>query len=679
MTLRFTYKGFDYPAFVNGSYESNDSLNALVDTNANSVSLSLEYGIDAGNSQIYQDPNFTDSLTALGNTIKEAEADGLSVMVRPLIDFVDAAKSAPHSVGDWRGYYVPSDPATFFASYKTMLVQEATLAQADGAQMLSIGTEIDQLTGPAYLSYWQDIISSVRAVFTGKLTYSAIWDDSLSPWQFGGAPQGTGDITTQVSFWNLLDYVGIDEYAPISDKANPTLQDLTDGWTKTPTDPTTKSVTGNQSLINYFEGVSNTIGKPLLFTELGYESATDAASQPFFSSTNQPDATLQSNLYQAFFNAWSQSGDTSLNGVYFWDWDPKSAEVGPTNEPNFSPQGLPAQTVVTDEFAQILCFCAGTHIATPRGEVPVEALTPGDTVLTAAGAVEPIVWIGTGRVLATREASTVIVRKGALADNVPSRDLHVTKGHSLFIDGALIPVEFLLNHRSIVWDDRAREVEIYHIELARHDVLIADGAPAESYRDDGNRWLFNNANPGWEHLPQPPCAPIRTGGPLVDAVWRRLLDRSALADKPLLTDYPDLHLVVDGCRLDATVRKGEVHVFALPRPSRSVRIVSRAAEPAKLGVARDPRLLGVALRRIILRQGTHFRVIEADDARLTHGFHGFEDCNGYRWTNGNAALPLEVFAEFVGPVELVLQVGCSAQYAATPPQAAVRPTNKVAA
>ena len=129
-------------------------------------------------------------------------------------------------------------------------------------------------------------------------------------------------------------------------------------------------------------------------------------------------------------------------------------------------------------------------------------------------------------------------------------------------------------------------------------------------------------------------------------------------------------------------RRAKVKPTSSLYPAHRVRcesIVSRAAEPAKLGVARDPRLLGVALRRIILRQGTHFRVIEADDARLTHGFHGFEDCNGYRWTNGNAALPLEVFAEFVGPVELVLQVGCSAQYAATPPQAAVRPTNKVAA
>jgi hypothetical protein len=82
-------------------------------------------------------------------------------------------------------------------------------------------------------------------------------------------------------------------------------------------------------------------------------------------------------------------------------------------------------------------------------------------------------------------------------------------------------VEFLVNHRSIIWDDRAQEVSIYHIELDTHDVLLAAGAPAESYRDDGNRWLFRNANSGWDHSPKPPCAPVLTGGPIVDAAWRR--------------------------------------------------------------------------------------------------------------------------------------------------------------
>ena len=167
----------------------------------------------------------------------------------------------------------------------------------------------------------------------------------------------------------------------------------------------------------------------------------------------------------------------------------------------------------------ILCFGAGTHIATPKGEVPVEQLAVNDVVLTSDGSMQPIIWIGTGRVMVPpgrRSAATpVIVRKSALASNVPHRDLHLTKGHSLCIDDVLIPVEFLVNHRSIVWDDEAREITIYHIELARHAVLLAEGAPAESYRDDGNRWLFENANSGWDLPPQealPPRVDRRTCG-----------------------------------------------------------------------------------------------------------------------------------------------------------------------
>ena len=83
----------------------------------------------------------------------------------------------------------------------------------------------------------------------------------------------------------------------------------------------------------------------------------------------------------------------------------------------------------------------------------MEELAVGDAVLTLRGEARRIVWIGEGRVLNTRgrrtAATPVIVRKGALAENVPHHDLRVTKGHSLYIDGVLIPVEFLVNHRSI--------------------------------------------------------------------------------------------------------------------------------------------------------------------------------------------------------------------------------------
>ncbi len=316
--------------------------------------------------------------------------------------------------------------------------------------------------------------------------------------------------------------------------------------------------------------------------------------------------------------------------------------------------------------ASAICFCAGTSILTDRGEVPVEALVIGDRAITLSGRARAITWIGNGRVLATRgrrcAATPIIVDKGALADNVPHRDLAVTKGHSLLVDGVLIPVEFLVNHRSIRWDDRAQEVSIYHVELATHDVLLANGAPAESYRDDGNRWLFRNGNTGWDLPPQAPCAPVLTGGAMVDAVWRRLLDRAGPRRNLPLTDDADLHLLADGRRLDAMRAVGEVRIYGLPGVPDSVRIVSRAAAPQELGLARDPRSLGVALRRIVVRRGTRFRAIEASDVALTDGFHAFEAGNGLRWTDGNAAVPMDLFAGFDGPVEIVLTIAGTARY-----------------
>ncbi len=313
-----------------------------------------------------------------------------------------------------------------------------------------------------------------------------------------------------------------------------------------------------------------------------------------------------------------------------------------------------------------LCFLRGTRIATPDGEVPVDRLAVGDLVLTASGAPRPVRWIGTGEVLATpgrRDAATpVIVRRGALADEVPRRDLRVTKGHSLSIDDVLIPVEFLVNHRTILWDDRAQKVTFYHVELEHHDVLIAEGAPAESYRDDGNRWLFRNANPGWHLPPCEPCAPLLTGGPIVDALWWRLLERAGPRPDVPLTDDPDLHLLVDGRRIDGRAQPNGVHLFRLTeRPSR-VCIASRAAAPDELGIARDARVLGVALRQINVWQGRRLALMEADDPDLTVGFHEYEPDNGFRWTNGDARLPENMLAKITGPSDLALHVSCTAQY-----------------
>ena len=116
--------------------------------------------------------------------------------------------------------------------------------------------------------------------------------------------------------------------------------------------------------------------------------------------------------------------------------------------------------------------------------------------------------------------------------------------------------------------------------------------------------------------------------------------------------------------MDAVSRSGVLHVFRLAAGPTTVRIVSRSGVPQELGVARDPRCLGVGLRQITVTQGERLRTIEAEDERLTVGFHAFEADNGFRWTDGDATIPADLHAGFTGPVEIVLHVGGSTQYVA---------------
>lgn len=314
----------------------------------------------------------------------------------------------------------------------------------------------------------------------------------------------------------------------------------------------------------------------------------------------------------------------------------------------------------------LACFLPGTQISTPFGAAAVESLKVGDMVLTQRGEAKSITWVGAGKALATRgqrnAATPVVIRKDALADNVPNRDLRITKGHSLYIDDALIPVEFLVNHRSIAWDDWAREVEVYHIELTVHDVLLANGAPAESYRDDGNRWLFQNFDSGRDQADKPPCCAVLTSGPIVDAIWKRLLARSGPRPGVPITDEPDLHLLVDGCRVEGRIQPNGVHLFRLTTPPTDVRVVSRAGAQDELGLARDPRLLGVALRRITIWQGHRVTTVAADDPRLCDGFHDYESDNDFRWTDGEAVLPASIFGNAKGAIDLELHVAGTTKY-----------------
>jgi hypothetical protein len=93
-----------------------------------------------------------------------------------------------------------------------------------------------------------------------------------------------------------------------------------------------------------------------------------------------------------------------------------------------------------------------------------------------------------------------------------------------------------------------------------------------------------------------------------------------------------------------------------------VRIRSRSASPQELGLARDPRLLGVAIRALELRRSGWRRSVPADDDRLTDGFHTFEAAGAIRWTHGDASLPSGLFNGASLPTMLLVHLGGSTRY-----------------
>ena len=143
-----------------------------------------------------------------------------------------------------------------------------------------------------------------------------------------------------------------------------------------------------------------------------------------------------------------------------------------------------------------ICFMPGTRIKTPAGETPVEALAIGDLVVTSDGQAVAVRWIGrqtVSRLFTDELRLPVCIKAGAFADAVPSRDLHVSPDHALFVDGVLAHAGSLINGASIVRSlDVPTVFSYYHVEVAGHALILAENTPAETFIDNVSRMNFDN-------------------------------------------------------------------------------------------------------------------------------------------------------------------------------------------
>ncbi len=204
---------------------------------------------------------------------------------------------------------------------------------------------------------------------------------------------------------------------------------------------------------------------------------------------------------------------------------------------HFDPSSAPAAIDYNPRngLLTVPCFAAGTRIATPRGVVAVEHLRVGDRVMLAEGGSAAIVWLGRRRIDVARHPRPADVRPVRIAADAfglgrPHRTLRLSPDHAVFVDGVLIPVRYLLNDATVA-QEPAAAITYWHVELERHGVLLAEGLPAESYLDSGNRAAFVNggtvvmasadfARRTWADQG---CAPLVTEGAVRDRVYARLI------------------------------------------------------------------------------------------------------------------------------------------------------------
>jgi hypothetical protein len=299
------HKGIAYVSWWHDLYDSQDSdssLALLAETGSECISLLVTWYQDTESSTtIYRDPQRTPSDAGVLRVIQRAHDLGMEVLLKPHVDCQNGA---------WRGtieFENESDWLAWFSSYTDFVTYYADLAANAGVDELCVGCEFVRTVHRT--SDWQSVISEVRALYGGPLTYAANWDNFEN-----------------VTFWQDLDYAGIDAYFELTDQLDPSLEDLLAAWVPW------------ESQIADFATDQNV---DVVFTEIGYRSIDGANIRPWeWGSGGDIDLQEQSDCYEAaFLTFWDRD---YFGGYFWWDWWPDPTHGGPDDD-GYTPHGKPAE------------------------------------------------------------------------------------------------------------------------------------------------------------------------------------------------------------------------------------------------------------------------------------------------------------------------------------------------
>ena len=246
--------------------------------------------------------------------ILEAKKQGLKVMLKPQIFIPNGWTGSLdfESEEDWNRWET---------SYRTYILDFATLAAQQQVEMFCIGTEFDKTTVKRQ-KYWQKLIAEVRNIYPGVVTYSANWDSF-----------------EKIPFWKHLDVIGISGYFPLDDETNPEVSLLITKW---------------RPVVKKLADYSHKHGRKILFTEYGYMSVDGCAGKVWEIEKNKDKLNInhkaQSHSFEALWQSFS--GQEFWAGGFVWKWFPDGMGHEGYPEKDYTPQGKPAEKVLAQWFSK---------------------------------------------------------------------------------------------------------------------------------------------------------------------------------------------------------------------------------------------------------------------------------------------------------------------------------------
>lgn len=287
--------GINYVAWWQGVYQNpgaDEMMRGLLDINRNAISIVVTcYQDKHTDTEIRCDLPRTPTDEDVVFAIRQARTLGLQVMLKPHVDLNHDPTRWRGDIG--RGFTTEAEWAAWFASYRQFISHYARLAQAEGIAQFVVGTEL--LSTSQRETEWRAIVAEVRRHFSGRLVYAS----------------NHGGEETAVTWWDALDYIGVDAYYAVSTHDEPTLDELHAAW-KTP--------------LATLAALSSKYNKPILITEIGYRSANGTTMAPWeYETRSWFDDEEQALAYRAALDMLCPqlAPQPWLAGIYWWDWHPR--------------------------------------------------------------------------------------------------------------------------------------------------------------------------------------------------------------------------------------------------------------------------------------------------------------------------------------------------------------------